>query len=182
MPQPAGCIAMVSCGPVDRGVQERLRSGLEPVFGLAVCVTGHELPLAGWNARRRQYLGEALLAQARRALLPGAIRVLALTEADLYADNLNFIFGEAEAGGEVAVVSLHRLHPEFYGAPPDPDLFARRALVECVHELGHTFGLAHCPRPECVMYFSNRIEDTDRKGPGFCEVHARQLQAALQRW
>ena len=34
------------------------------------------------------------------------------------------------------------------GVPPDgARLFAARLAKECVHELGHTFGLVHCPRP-----------------------------------
>ncbi len=176
----SGCIAMVSFGPVAQDLQESLRAGLEPIFRIALCLTGQVLPLAGWNAERQQYLGEALLAELHRVWLPDALRVLALTEADLYADDLNFIFGEAEVGGPAAVVSLRRLRPEFYGHPPHHELFARRALVECIHELGHTFGLRHCPRPGCVMQFSDRIEESDRKGPGFCPVHRAALDAALR--
>jgi archaemetzincin len=37
-----------------------------------------------------------------------------------------------------------------------------------VHELGHVFGLEHCPDPECVMHFSNSLLDTDRKSTSFC--------------
>ena len=41
-------------------------------------------------------------------------------------------------------------------------------VTEAVHELGHALGLPHCEYPGCVMYFSNWIGDTDRKGPKFC--------------
>jgi len=43
-----------------------------------------------------------------------------------------------------------------------------RALKEAVHELGHLLGLPHCDNPRCIMFFSNTLADTDRKGPGFC--------------
>jgi len=43
-----------------------------------------------------------------------------------------------------------------------------RMNVEAVHELGHTYGLGHCGNPRYVMFFSNSLMDTDRKGSEFC--------------
>ncbi|MEW6586377.1 MAG: hypothetical protein AB1442_12300 [Nitrospirota bacterium] len=33
----------------------------------------------------------------------------------------------------------------------------------------------HCDHPHCIMYFSNSIIDTDRKGPGFCRLCEERL-------
>jgi archaemetzincin len=52
--------------------------------------------------------------------------------------------------------------------PRDERLFSERTLKEAVHELGHTYGLEHCPDPTCVMHFSNRLGDTDVKSWEFC--------------
>jgi archaemetzincin len=41
-------------------------------------------------------------------------------------------------------------------------------MKEAIHELGHSYGLAHCSRPKCVMFFSNSLQDTDRKRSAFC--------------
>ena len=166
---------------MDAGAQDNVCAELPPFFGLPVRRTGDELPLVGFDPARGQYHGPTMLDEVRDAAPPCALRVLALTEADLYADSLSFVFGLAETGGPAALVSIHRLRPEVYGQPPDRALFLRRVLVECVHELGHTFGLGHCHVPTCVMRFSNRIEESDRKGPGFCAVHARKLRVALGR-
>jgi archaemetzincin len=46
-----------------------------------------------------------------------------------------------------------------------------------VHELGHTLGLRHCDDPDCVMHFSNRLTDTDRKQRRLCEECLRELTA-----
>jgi|GEM_PF-6700242 archaemetzincin len=52
--------------------------------------------------------------KACRSSAGGAI--LVVTEADLYEEGLNFIFGLAMGNREV--ISLRRLHPEFYGRTP----------------------------------------------------------------
>ena len=66
----------------------------------------------------------------------------------------------------------------FDGLAEDPDLYRRRALTECVHELGHTWGLRHCRDARCVMHFSNSLLDTDTKGAAFCSRCTRRLGAA----
>ncbi|MFQ6038426.1 MAG: hypothetical protein ACE5LV_07400 [Candidatus Aminicenantales bacterium] len=86
----------------------------------------------------------------------------------MYVPQLNFVFGEAELEGHFDVISLIRLRQSFYGLPENRGLFLERAVKEAVHELGHTFGLRHCPDPRCVMHFSNSLLDTDRKEASFC--------------
>ena len=95
-------------------------------------------------------------------------RVLGLVDMDIFAHELNFVFGEADVAGGKALISLKRLRQEFYGLPKNENLFRERALKEAVHELGHTYGLRHCPNPACVMHFSNSLHDTDLKGWDFC--------------
>ncbi|OGP16121.1 MAG: hypothetical protein A2V21_311390 [Deltaproteobacteria bacterium GWC2_55_46] len=92
-------------------------------------------------------------------------RVLGIVAQDLFASGLNFVFGEA--GSKAAVISILRLCEGFYDRPEDRTLLRRRTLTEAAHELGHTCGLGHCQDADCVMFFSNTLADTDRKGPYF---------------
>jgi archaemetzincin len=91
-------------------------------------------------------------------------------EEDLFIPILTFVFGEAELGGSVAVMSYHRLQNELYGLPPDRDLLAARTAKEALHELGHAYGLVHCPDIDCVMHTSTDVEAVDLKGTDFCST------------
>jgi len=126
------------------------------------------LPAAAYAAARGQYRAEPLLALASGH---GARHVLAVTHRDLFAGDLNFIFGIASPRG-ACMVSAARLI-----AGADDALFRARLVKEAVHELGHTLGLKHCADQACVMHFSNRLADTDRKGDAYCA----RCQAALRR-
>lgn len=92
-------------------------------------------------------------------------------DADLYVPHLNFVFGEGDSHRGVAVFSLARLHGS-------DELLRKRATTEAIHELGHTYGLPHCDEPHCVMWFSNTLSETDRKGTRLCSRHARELAHA----
>jgi len=123
---------------------------------------------------RGQYLADGLLAEFSSIARAPGTSLLGVTEADLFSPGMNFVFGIANSGR--ALISSYRLHPEFFGLEPNPKVYRRRILTEAVHELGHALGLPHCEYPGCVMYFSNWIGDTDRKGPGFCFRCARTLE------
>lgn len=131
------------------------------------------VPKEAYSLRRRQYKAETLLPLA---YLPGRDRILAVTELDLYAGDLNFVFGIADSGRKAALISLHRLR---IGA--SERVFRERTVKEAVHELGHTLGLSHCHNRGCVMRFSNSLADTDRKGKEFCMACRTQLPPAFQR-
>ncbi len=118
------------------------------------------MPGEAYDMSRRQYRADRLLDLARRH---GHGRVVVVTDEDLYAGSLNFVFGLAERPGRAAVVSLARLREN-----ADEHLCHRRAVTEVVHEIGHTFGLTHCPDPGCVMSFSNSTREVDRKDRYFC--------------
>ena len=92
-----------------------------------------------------------------------------------------FVFGRARLGGRAAVVSLARLRPEFYGLPEDPELLARRAAAEILHELGHVAGRAHCPNRSCLMSFASSVEAADERGLDFCADCAAALPHGLAR-
>src|SRR5881409_4129461 len=80
----------------------------------------------------------------------------------------------ADIRGRWAVVSLSQ-----FGGDGE-DKLVERAVKTAVHELGHTLGLGHHDEnPQCVMFFSERLADTDRKGRDFCPECADSANLTL---
>ena len=160
-------ITLKPLGDIADEIIEELKDGVGGIFHCPVEIKAGFSDLAqAYNPERRQYLSSKLLASLGKS--EGDERVVGIADVDLYVPRLNFVFGEADMVSGTAIISLCRLRQEYYGLAPDEALFLKRATKEIVHELGHTFGLGHCPNNKCVMHFSNSLADTDLKEAHFC--------------
>jgi archaemetzincin len=105
---------------------------------------------------------------------------------DIYVGTYNFIFGTAKHPqhtysqvSPIALISITRLREEFWRKPSNQAALELRILKEAIHELGHTFGLNHCEN-DCVMIFSNWIEDTDMKPAQYCKDCSKKITNFLE--
>ncbi len=128
-----------------------------------------------YDPNRNQYHSSGLLFQLIQDPPPETLKIIGVTELDLFIPIFTFLFGEAQLKGIGALVSMHRLHNQFYGIPDDEELLKTRLLKESVHELGHTFGLIHCFTLRCVMNTSTYVEDIDQKSVHFCKSCEREI-------
>jgi archaemetzincin len=138
-------------------------------------------PVYAYDPTRGQFGSSSILRRLLEQLPPDALRVLAITERDLFIPMLTFVFGQAQLNGPVALVSLARLRQEHYHLPPDLSLLLARGRKESVHELGHSFGLTHCATPGCVMSLCATIQQVDRKSTLFCAECRPVLDASMGR-
>jgi len=163
-------IILFPIGEIEGGIMDSIKKDIEKTFDCQV--EKHavlEIPGIALNPTRKQYNSSVILKSLHGILsLAPQEKALEIADIDLYAEGLNFVFGEAELGGQCAVISLTRLRQSFYSLPENKTTFLERAIKEAVHELGHVSGLEHCPDPACVMHFSNSLWDTDRKNASFC--------------
>jgi len=167
-------IELIPLGDIEKRFLEELAAPVGGTFMETVEIGNRlELISGAWNPKRSQYFADAILDAVLNP--PPGSRNLGVMDADIFAEGLNFVFGEADSIDRKALISIARLKQEFYGLPPDETILKERILKEAIHELGHTYGIKHCPNPRCVMHFSNTIQDTDIKSWQFCPVCQRKL-------
>src|SRR5574338_1585075 len=162
-------IKIVSVGQVPAEVLDYLALVLSSSFGVRCEVQDVQIDVRRcYNAKRRQFDSNQILQQLLELRRGEDCKVWAVTEQDLFGPIFTFVFGLAQVGGTAALMSTCRLHQQFYGLPEDNQIFLLRCEKEAAHELGHVHGLGHCASYECVMHFSNSIEQVDLKSPTFC--------------
>jgi archaemetzincin len=163
----------------DPDVLEGVRAQAERVYAIPVRLWhGRERPTDAFDPRRNQHSSTQILKWLNGARPRHALKILGITDVDLFIPILTFVYGEAQLDGTAAVVSTSRLNPN--GALPFRNGLLRvRLIKECVHELGHTFGLIHCARSSCVMSRSMNLVHVDAKDDLLCHdcwVRYRELR------
>lgn len=166
-------IKIVPVGTVDQNTLDYLALTIPGSFNVGCSSLSVTLDTRdAYHPTRQQYNSTQLLAKLLELSLGKGQKLLGVTEVDLFIPILTFVFGEAQLDGRVALMSAHRLRPQFYGLPEDQKLFYSRCEKEAKHELGHTCGLTHCRSYDCVMHVSNSVEQVDLKPSSFCAACA----------
>lgn len=142
--------------------------GLESRVGACLPVDDSLRPSSG-----RGPCDASLLTRRLAEQRPAELVRVGVTGVDLCLPVFSHVFGEAEVGGGVAVVSTYRLGAD---GSPRSRLYQRLAKVAC-HETGHALGLKHCDRPRCLMRFAGSLESLDRLSLEFCSACIPALRA-----
>jgi archaemetzincin len=173
-------IAILPIGEISNEVYATIESCLHETYNADV-VRLPALPIPGYayDARRNQYNSILIMREIIRLCPEDAMRLVAVTEEDLFIPMLTFVFGHAQLSGKVAMLSLARLRQEFYGLPALPTLLKSRLTKELLHEVGHTMGLVHCTRSDCAMALSTSVQHIDSKGSRYCHgCHALMTETS----
>jgi archaemetzincin len=133
----------------------------------------------GASAGEGQYNAGEIVDRVLAPCLPeDAAAYLGITMADLWADDLSYVFGLGSLEKRSGVYSLCRYDPRFWGhakRPQDAKLMLRRACRVLNHEVGHIFGLQHCVLYKCSMNGGNSLADMDATPLDYCPVCHRKL-------
>ena len=137
------------------------------------------LPDSAYYKPRRRYRAEKLLSALEGMMPSGEDKIVGLTEVDISTTKGEYpdwgIFGLGNMPGQACVVSTWRL-----SSRKSQQTFRKRLGKVVVHELGHTFGLGHCPVRGCLMEDAQgRISTVDREN-GFCESCRERLREVLR--
>ena len=163
-------LKIVPLGNVSPNILLFLKKRLPTIYSLNVEISEPlPPPEQFYDFLRKQWIGERIL-HFLAEKCPSDICVGIISE-DMYASNLNFIFGIASSYSKCCIVSTARLKG---------NNFYERLLKEVMHELGHVFGLRHCLN-RCVMRFSNSLAEVDVKPAMYCEDCRKKIKEVL-RW
>ena len=162
------CLWWIGADSPPEGALDDVRAHVERVYGLAARLwQGPARPLHAFDPARGQLSSTRILEWLLDVGPGDARKLVGVTDMDLFIPVLTFVFGEAQLGGRVSVVSTARLMPSG-GPQTNGRLLVARLAKEAVHEIGHSFGLVHCDEVRCVMSRSASLIDVDTKNGGFC--------------
>jgi len=133
-----------------------------------------------YDLTRDQYHSTAILEKLASTSPSQAIKVVAITNKDLFIPILTHVYGEAQLAGKACIVSTFRLHEGLSVANIEKE-FENRVVKEVLHELGHTFNLRHCDDKSCIMHYCRSIKDVDRKTDQLCRYCKILLKDELKK-
>jgi archaemetzincin len=174
--QPMGDIS-----PKDVAVAE---AGILTVYDVAVRVLPKlALPKAAYYPPRERYRAEKLLdfLGEDHGLDFEPAKIVGLTAVDISTTKGEVedwgVLGLGTLEGVTCVISTFRL-----GARKASAAKRLERLIKVVnHEIGHTFGLDHCPTPHCLMEDARgTIATVDGEDGGFCQTCRQRLGKALK--
>jgi len=133
-----------------------------------------------YDLTRDQYHSTVILELLANTSPPQAIKVVAITNVDLFIPILTHVYGEAQLAGKACIVSTFRLQEGLSIANIEKE-FEKRIVKEVLHELGHTFNLRHCNDKACIMHYCRSIKDVDRKSDQLCRYCKILLEDELKK-
>jgi archaemetzincin len=172
-------VVLAPLGPGVTPVElELLARSLRAFYAVDVqTLPAEPLPRVAYYPARGRYRAERLLAHLERRVPEGAFRLVGLTAADISTTKGRHvdwgILGLANLDGSVCVLSSFRCRRGAKSAAHARERFAKTA----VHEVGHTFGLEHCPSARCLMRDGNGTVLTTDAEKQLCSKCTAQLSA-----
>lgn len=160
-------IVISPIGDIPSWITEIVAKKVKKFFGFNTLIKPVLTDISfAFHTGRKQYHSTQILEHLAREAPPGTVKILGITDEDLFIPILTHVYGEAQLDGTACIISISRL---VKGTGVDIiDTGSSRIVKEAVHELGHCFNLRHCKDAMCLMHYCRRLEDVDKKISQFC--------------
>jgi archaemetzincin len=140
-----------------------------------------ELPRSAYFPARGRYRADRLLDFLRPRARAPVNRVLGVTEVDISTTAHGHadwgVLGLGDLPGPACVISMFRCRRN----ARDAAQVAFRMVTTCVHEVGHTLGLDHCPDERCLMTDARgTVATVDRSSGRLCQACRVRLGLATR--
>ena len=99
-------VLIIPLEDIDKDIILKVKNGLLRHNFPAEVGERMKIPKNAYNEKRDQYLASDIIELGK---VIDAEKLLFITDKDIYADHLNYIFGQAEIGGKCALISVYRL-------------------------------------------------------------------------
>lgn len=177
-------IALQPMGDISAKDVAAAQAGILAVYDVTVRVVPKlALPKAAFYPPRERYRAEKLLdflgEDHGMDFIP--VKIVGLTAVDISTTKGDVedwgVLGLGTLDGATCVISTFRL-----GARKASAAKRIERLIKVVnHEIGHTFGLDHCPTPRCLMEDAKgTITTVDGEDGTFCQACRQRLGGALK--
>jgi archaemetzincin len=175
-------IALTKMGQVPQTVIRVVTANIQAILELPVeMLPEMAIPAEAFQSHRSQYDAGLVLKYLAQCPFPDYSRILAITDVDLCSPILSFVFGQAELGLRLAIISDFRLKHLEGGSLAAESTYLERLAKVALHELAHTFSLYHCETPHCLMRFSYGLSHLDELEIFFCERCSFALRQSVRK-
>ncbi len=145
-----------------------------------VILKGSALPAKAYYKARNRYRADTLLDYLLQKRTQNIDYMVGLTEKDISCTNGKYndwgVFGLGFMPGRSCVISSFRLKPSAI----NEQHFNERLSKVVIHELGHNFGLGHCPNTKCIMRDAEgTIKSVDNEQKALCDECRKKLKKLM---
>jgi archaemetzincin len=179
--QHAPSIALTKMGRMPQTVLRVIAANIQALLEVPVeMLPAMAIPEEAFQQHRCQYDAGLVLKYLARLSFPHHLRILAITDVDLCTPIHTFVFGQAELGLRLAIVSDFRLRHTEDGTIAVEGIYYERLAKVALHEIAHTFSLYHCETPKCLMRYSYGLSHLDELDIFFCERCSFMLRQGMR--
>ena len=162
-------IAILPFKGIDSNLINELKTGILKQLKVELDILENtSLPDFAFYKPRQRYIADSLLIFLRQKNKNRFEKIIGVTTKDISTrkgDVENWgILGLGTCPGEVCVISTFRAGKD----KVSQSVFQRRMTTLALHELGHTYGLEHCPVATCLMKDAGGKMNLD-DGDSYCE-------------